>query len=224
MQDISLTPMLAQEEGFRLDIFEKFLSEADGVIFLYDITNKNSFDLITQHGYLLTYNSRRKETARGKPYPTSRQRFGCVLAGNKLGIVEKDPGKRQVSEEQAADWAGMHARKHYEVDTFRRDGLEEVVRGLLKSIEREEQRDKEDLESSLEERWEEDQWDMWGQKLEPWGEYKAMKTTSSKKVEEKSQDGEKKGLSRSFSKLRNALPRFRSKTKAPVQQHIEQTP
>jgi GTPase SAR1 family protein len=233
MQDISLAPMLAQEAGFRSDIFEDILMKADGVIFLYDITDESSFDLITEYGYELVHDCRREKTDTGKPYLTGRQRFGCVLVGNKLDIVEKDPEKRQVGKERAADWADMHRQKHYEVNAFRRDELEEVARGLVRSIEKAERRDKEDMERTLEERWKENQFDMWGQNVEPWGEFKTLSLSADQGGEgekregekeeqeackrQKEKEGEKKGLSRSFSQLREALPRFRSKAKALAQ-------
>ncbi|KAF2686276.1 P-loop containing nucleoside triphosphate hydrolase protein [Lentithecium fluviatile CBS 122367] len=224
MLDLSLTPMRTQEEGFRSDIFEKQLLDSHGVVFLYDVTDKRSYDLITEHAYTLTYLSRRSETYAGKPWPSGRQRFGCVLVGNKADITAKHPEKREVSKGKAGEWASMHGWKSYEVSCYVREELEEVVRGLVESSKKAERRDAEDLQISVEERWREvEGWDMWGKRIEPWGEFEGVGgKEGGEKVErkiegKKDKKKDKKGLGVSFSKLRDALPRIRVKNKAPTQ-------
>ena len=209
IQDLSSTPMLSPDPTFQRTIFEGILSNADGIIFLYDITDENSYNVLTEHAYELTYLARKEATSTGRNYPTGRQRFGGILVGNKVDLVEGEgsEGKRQVRKEKAKEWASMYAWKHFEVDTFRREAAEEVVEALVESMEKAQRRDREDMERSAKERWRENGRDMWGKKIEPWGEYVGVEEEKKEKKEKKN------GLSRSWTRVRDALPRFRSNSR-----------
>jgi GTPase SAR1 family protein len=205
IQDLSLTPMLSHDPNFSQAIFEHILSTADGIILLYDITDENSYDSLTEHAYELTCPDREEVRSPGHVYPTRRKRLGGVLVGNKVDLVEAEGGgaRRQVRKEKAKEWASMHAWKHFEIDTYRREAVEEVIEALLESIAKMERRSREYLETSVEERWRQDQKNMWGKKIEPWGEYVAVAERNEKK----------KRVSKSWAKVRDALPWFGSKNK-----------
>jgi GTPase SAR1 family protein len=219
IQDLSLAPMLAQNQNFSYDLFEMMIKDADGIVFLYDITDERSFDVLTEHAYLLTELCRKKVASRFCG-TSKRQRFGGVLVGNKIDLVERVKEMRRVGKGKAAEWASMHGCKHYEIETFRRDAVDEVVEGLMERIVKAERRDREDLDRSYEEKWREDGYDMWGKEIAPWGMYAGVDRENQKEREkgrEEEQKKEKNRFSRSWLRVRDALPRLRSKDNTSTQ-------
>lgn len=192
--DLSTAPLRAQEPTFRTDIFDQILAHADGVILLYDITRKESYDYITNKGYFYVWDTRKtRRFEDAEDYLTRKQRFGCVLVGNKLDLADKH---REVPKELAEEWADMQGLKSYEIDSYKRESIEEVMEVLVKSIKRAEKRDAEDIHRR--------------QQLEKKPEHKDDETLNVEPV--KATKG-RSGLSKSLSKLKDALPNVRSKSK-----------
>lgn len=147
MQDLSLAPLIALEPGFRLDIFEDILSKADGIVFMYDITDARSYGNLIEHAHDLTVFSRKRYGDDGREYPAGSQRFGGVLVGTKVDVADANPFKREVEFEEASEEAAMNGWQAFEVDTSARDTLDEVVGALLKDIEKVERWDAEELKA-----------------------------------------------------------------------------
>ncbi|KAF2107121.1 hypothetical protein BDV96DRAFT_479093, partial [Lophiotrema nucula] len=57
--DVSSTVFRDDDGTFHLSIFERFLEQARGVVLLYDVTRRSTFDLITSEGYLQVFRSRK---------------------------------------------------------------------------------------------------------------------------------------------------------------------
>ncbi|KAH7112136.1 P-loop containing nucleoside triphosphate hydrolase protein [Dendryphion nanum] len=130
------------DPNFHSMFFVKWLYRADGIILLYDITSKTSFDHIIDDGYLNLIMSRRTHDTEGIPYMCGAQRFGCVLVGNKADLAAE---KREVSRELAQEWAQTHGIKSIELDTSQTGLINEAMTDLICSILHAEQRDVEDV-------------------------------------------------------------------------------
>lgn len=199
IEDLSLAPLRRRDPGFRADIFRQVLKNADGIVLLYDITDRESYDRITEQGLQQVYQSRKTRRGDGQRYPGGRQRFGGILVGNKLDLVRGVEG-REVRKELAAEWATMAGFKSYELDTFNREAVEEAVRGLLRNIKRAESRDAEDFQLGEAERL--------GAMTKGKGKEPMPHATISNAAE-------KTGLSGTFSKMRRAISHARSKSRMP---------
>lgn len=139
-------------------LLDKMLQDAAGVVLLYDITSRASYERITKDGYLHVLLTRRRETDEatmlsypkdpglpyrsGLQYPAGAQRFGCVLVGSKLDLAAE---KREVDYEEAEEWADSQGFKVFELDTSKRELIVQALTVLVRSIKRAEKRDLEDL-------------------------------------------------------------------------------
>ena len=139
---MSSTVFRDDDATLSLDIFERFLEEASGVVLLYDVTRKSTFDCITSEGYLDIIRNR-KQLCDDVKLRTRMQRFGCVLVGNKLDLAKE---KREVTQELAQDWGQSQGMMSFEVDTFSQEPINEVMKALVRSIKKAERLAKEDIE------------------------------------------------------------------------------
>lgn len=127
--DLSSTTLRIADANFSTELFIQSLSGAVGIVLLYDITSLVSFDHITEksYAYACMCNNYMGEDAgeRIREY---------ILVGNKKDIVEKEPEKRQVDEELAAEWAQSQGMRHVELTTHDREDVEKAVHDLMRSI------------------------------------------------------------------------------------------
>lgn len=145
--DISSTTIRDPDPNLYEGVFKYMLNMADGIVLLYDVTNRESFERVTMDAYRYLWMCRSSASSGGFAYPAGKQRFGCILVGNKADLLKEDPGKRQVSKATAEQWAQSQGFRHYEVTTNDRKLLEDAVEGLVKSINLMKKRDKSDLEA-----------------------------------------------------------------------------
>ncbi|CAO2651435.1 Nn.00g040050.m01.CDS01 [Neocucurbitaria sp. VM-36] len=144
--DLSSTVLRDPDPTFRSHFFETTLARSDGVVLLYDITSKVSFEKLIDEAYFHMWTCRRTNNPYIEKDPTSKQRFGCILVGNKADIVRADPGKREVKREMAEQWAQSQGFSHIEVTSNERAEVEEAVEALIKSIKLAQRRDADEIE------------------------------------------------------------------------------
>lgn len=101
--------------------------DTDGIVFLYDVTDGTSFENLTERGYEYV------QRCRGEG-----RRFGCVLVGNKVDLLDEGR-KREVTKEVVEDWAVKQGVECCEISCFDAEGVEEVVRMMVRSINKERQ-------------------------------------------------------------------------------------
>ncbi|KAF1972319.1 P-loop containing nucleoside triphosphate hydrolase protein [Bimuria novae-zelandiae CBS 107.79] len=146
LDDVSLTPIRSPEHGALSEQYATFIRDADGVVLLYDITDSNSYDAITETGWEYVWSRQAKSWGRGWDFPNGHKKFGCVLVGNKVDLLQGEGSvKRQVSKDLAEEWASMMGVEHFEVDRFNREALEDVVRALVRSVQWAKRRNLEDI-------------------------------------------------------------------------------
>ena len=111
------------------------VKEADAVVLLYDITSLESFEYITRQAYDFLWSCRRlvKGTVGGVP-GDERQSFGCVLAGNKLDLVNAKPDLRAVDQFLAEEWAYTQGFRSIELNSLARSGPEQALKLLVKNV------------------------------------------------------------------------------------------
>lgn len=138
IQDISLTSRRIKEPGFMSSMIDDIVSDADGVVLLYDITNKESYTHATEFGWDYVWACKSALASR---------RFGCTLVGNKVDLVQGDRSvRRQVPEDLPEEWASMVGVRAFEVDIFNKSVLEDVLRDLVRHTRWAKRRDREDEE------------------------------------------------------------------------------
>jgi GTPase SAR1 family protein len=142
LMDLSSTTLRSEERGLNRSIFTHMISEADGVVLLYDVTSRVSFEKITNEGYLqVLFN--RKQKSRGIQHVSGMQRFGCILVGNKADLAAE---KRQVNKEEAEEWAESQGFEFFELTSNQQEAILEAMESLMRSISISERRDMEDAE------------------------------------------------------------------------------
>ena len=127
------------KKDFRISLFdtagqEKFRSMtlnyykgSDGILLLYDITDRKSFDNIDM------WTDSINETL-GQKY---NSKYAIILIGNKLDLVTEDDGKREVTEEEALDickkykmiWGGERSIK-----SLKFEELKKLFDGYVKDV------------------------------------------------------------------------------------------
>ncbi|KAF2277718.1 P-loop containing nucleoside triphosphate hydrolase protein [Westerdykella ornata] len=150
------TTMPAVEDG-DVGWYRKLLKTAyetcQGVVLLFSLTDRSSFDKITKQDYLSIILARKRitEPSLRVPhqlrYPAGQQRFGCILVGNKLDLAKDG---REVAKEVAQAWADSQGIDYFELDTNKQEPIEEAIRALIRSIQRAQRWDAQDLEEELE--------------------------------------------------------------------------
>jgi small GTP-binding protein len=105
--DISLFDTAGQEQ-FR-SITLSYYKGTDGILLLYDITDRTSFDNIEMwvDGIIDSMGNK------------AESKYAIILIGNKLDLVQEDESKRKVTEEEAKEicdkykmiWGGEHSTK-----------------------------------------------------------------------------------------------------------------
>lgn len=148
--DLSSTTIRRAYSDFSPSLFVKSLSQADGIVLLYDMTSLGSFENVISQAYMYA------RTCNQYMADSPRQ-FGCeyILVGNKKDITDLTPEQRQVDKELAEQWAQSQGMKHVQVSSLSHEEVEAAVGELLRSIQRaamkgqEEQRSKGFLKSKI---------------------------------------------------------------------------
>jgi GTPase SAR1 family protein len=136
-----------------LVVLDTYIAAAEGIILLYDITSRYSFDRVTKETYMRVWHARntvfRKTGDLGK-MEGLKKRFGCVVVGNKRDLVNGEDGekKRGIDKEEAEQWAESQGFRGLEVSSNNREEVEEAVNMLVKSVERAKRMDNRDDEDS----------------------------------------------------------------------------
>lgn len=151
MMDLNNTMLRSRFADLDHDYFNSLFQNHGGFVLLFDVTSKESFDRITDDGYVRIIRNRRKTTEDGEngiPYPAGQQRFGCILVGNKADLKTK----REVSRDLAQWWADSQNIKYFELDTSKQWPINETVAELVRSTHRAQKWDEEDLDEEMEKR------------------------------------------------------------------------
>ncbi|KAF2187341.1 P-loop containing nucleoside triphosphate hydrolase protein, partial [Zopfia rhizophila CBS 207.26] len=136
-------------QGISWSALRQWLQEAHGIVFLYDITSRESYDRIVNKGFETACKYRNSMAGDGTPYPACGQRFGSVLVGNKVDLV-KGKEMREVLREEAEGWGDVMNVRFFELDTFDNEKVHEVMRALVRAMVKAEKRDEEDIEQAKE--------------------------------------------------------------------------
>lgn len=136
LDDISST---SQREAALQEHFRLIIRDADGIVLLYDITNEESFEYITNQAYAYVCLCRRYLCKRwdeggdeGRPHGERSKELGYALVGNKKDLVHNGKGKRAIATSMAKEWARSQGCEHCEVSSNDRSEVEEAMRMLVK--------------------------------------------------------------------------------------------
>lgn len=140
-EDISSTVLRDSDPNLNIDYFKSSLAVAEGIILLYDMTSKNSFERVTDDAYMFTAMCRQPLYAADDLLSVPKQGFACALVGNKLDLVESDSTKRAVDKAMAEQWAHSQGYQHYEISTHSREQIDAVVLKLLVDVIKAKKRD-----------------------------------------------------------------------------------
>jgi hypothetical protein len=130
--DISSTTIREAEPGFNPYIFQQMLCRADGVSLLYDVTDLESFERVTNEAYAYVWMCKR--SIKGKNGAEAVENCEFILVGNKADIVRKEPKKRAVDKKMAEEWAWSKGFRHAEVSSNERSEVSGVAERLVWSI------------------------------------------------------------------------------------------
>jgi len=127
--DLSSTTLRTAGPNFKSDLFIRKLSEAVGVVLLYDVTSLESFERVTNEAYMYLWMCKRYlgDDIGGKS-------CRCILVGNKVDLLKKEPQKRQVDRELAEQWAQSQGIKHFELTAREHGPVREAVHDLMRSV------------------------------------------------------------------------------------------
>ena len=123
---ISLFDTKAQEK-FRA-ITQNYYKGSDGIIFLYDITERNSFGNVEEWIDSINEVMNIKE---------SEHKFACILIGNNLDKIKNDGNLREVTEEEArskCDKYGLIWGGELNVKDMSYDEIIQIFKGYVKEI------------------------------------------------------------------------------------------
>ncbi|KAF2821505.1 P-loop containing nucleoside triphosphate hydrolase protein [Ophiobolus disseminans] len=134
--DISSTALRIADSTFNPDFFVQTLSEAIGVVLIYDITSLESFEHITNGAYMYLWKCKiyMGNDVGGKSCE-------CILVGNKVDILEKEPLRREVDREVAEQWAQSQGMKHFELTAREHNPVREAVYDLVRATQKAKERD-----------------------------------------------------------------------------------
>ena len=115
----------AGQEKFRA-VTLSYYKETDGILLLYDITDRKSFDNVSKWVDSI------KEAIEG-----NESKYAIILIGNKLDLVEEEKKEREVTEEEAKEacetykmiWGGERSTK-----TIKFEELNELFAEYVKEV------------------------------------------------------------------------------------------
>ena len=115
------------QEKFRAITFN-YYKGSDGIIFLYDITERNSFDNVEEWIDSINEAMNDKE---------SEHKFACILVGNNLDKIKNDGNLRKVTEEEArskCDKYGLIWGGELSIKDMSYDEIIHIFKGYVKEI------------------------------------------------------------------------------------------
>ena len=115
------------QERYRA-ITQNYYKGSDGIIFLYDITERNSFDNVEEWIDSINEAMNDKE---------SEHKFACILVGNNLDKIKNDGNLRKVTEEEArskCDKYGLIWGGELNVKDMSYDEIIQIFKGYMKEI------------------------------------------------------------------------------------------
>ncbi|KAF2203495.1 P-loop containing nucleoside triphosphate hydrolase protein [Delitschia confertaspora ATCC 74209] len=113
---------------FRVDFFINTLRDADGIIFLYDITSRISLNELGLEAYPIVVTTR---TRPENDYERPIRAYGRLLVGNKADLANE---KREVSKEEGEEAASMLGMDHLELDTSDTEAINDMMKALVRRI------------------------------------------------------------------------------------------
>jgi GTPase SAR1 family protein len=129
------------------NFLEGYLAGADGVILMYDITSKSSYERVIRETFARVWCCRDEVGEDGM-----RKRFGCVVVGNKADLLAGDgEGKREVDKQMAEEWAESQGFRACEVSSNSMEEVESVMGVLIDSVLKARRMDARDEEESRKE-------------------------------------------------------------------------
>eukprot|EP00818_Percolomonas_sp_WS_P004114 CAMPEP_0117440912 /NCGR_PEP_ID=MMETSP0759-20121206/3345_1 /TAXON_ID=63605 /ORGANISM="Percolomonas cosmopolitus, Strain WS" /LENGTH=231 /DNA_ID=CAMNT_0005232713 /DNA_START=18 /DNA_END=713 /DNA_ORIENTATION=- len=116
------------------DLHDVLFRSSDGFVFVFDITNRQSFERVQElHKKLMMINSRKESVP-------------CVFFGNKIDLVEKDSSKRQVSSVENINLAKNLGGLALEGSALTGQGVEDAFFSVVRLIRAERRQMQEKLE------------------------------------------------------------------------------
>lgn len=95
-----------------------YYSNCKGILFVIDLTNKNSFQFINYE----------RESIKRNFNEEKREHFTYYLIGTKCDL------KREISKEEAIDYSNQYGYKYFECSALRGDNVNEIMSCLLRDI------------------------------------------------------------------------------------------
>ena len=129
--DLSSTTLRTADATFNSSYFTKYLSQALGVILIYDVTSLASFEHITKEAYMYLMVCKKYMGSE-----MGRKHVECVLVGNKIDLVEGGMEEREIDRDLAEEWASSQGVKHFEVSAKTVVGVRESVEALVRAAEK----------------------------------------------------------------------------------------
>lgn len=132
--DISSTSIRTADATFSSSVFNAMFVRATGVVLLYDITSRASYEHITNQAYCHVWLCKRY---RGEASVEAGAGVGScefVLIGNKKDVVDLEPAKREVDADEAEQWAMSRGMRAFEVSANERGQVGEAVVALMRGI------------------------------------------------------------------------------------------
>ncbi|KAI8941932.1 hypothetical protein NX059_000046 [Plenodomus lindquistii] len=139
--DISSTMLRDSDPLLDKSAFDFCFRKADGIVLLFDLTSRASFDMLTQDAYLHALTVRDSMSTYD---PNWGKRCGFVIVGNKADVVMDDTSVREVEKEVGEEWAQSQGFRYVEVSSRDRRTVDEAMVTLVKSIEVARRRDERD--------------------------------------------------------------------------------
>lgn len=119
-------------------VLNTLITNADGIVLLYDITCASSFSVVTNDSYLYTWECRNllfPDGSQTNTPMTTKERFGCILVGNKRdAIIGENAVERQVCAQVADQWAASQGMRHLEISANEGTEVDDTLRALVDSI------------------------------------------------------------------------------------------
>ena len=142
LMDLSSTIYQSEHQRPYTTFYDNVLFQAHGLVLIYDVTSKESFEKVTNHAYFHAWSCRRKEPKGDDNSILDRKALGCVLVGNKVDLLHYAQEKRQVDREMAEQWAQSQGFQHIEITIHGRKQVEKAMDLLAKDIKKLHSREK----------------------------------------------------------------------------------
>ena len=135
LMDLSTSFLKPEQRMHDNNWAKSMLADSEGIVLLYDVTSLESFRYITDQAYKFLWDCRKLKFEDGEEADEEeREKFGCVLVGNKADLVYTNKETREVSQSLAEEWAQTQGIKNIEVDSLERNGPDNALELLVRNI------------------------------------------------------------------------------------------